>query len=119
MKDRLANSLWFLSGIILALAATGIGTVSAQEEEATLWDRAVSAVSDTAGKYTNDEAIANYVMASVAKQNRVNRILGQKGSTFRVSDLRVVLSVPPALHVGITDSGASSTPLSEPGPPQR
>lgn len=106
IPERLANALFFLSGILLTLLALGVGGRVHAQDDASIWDRAMEAVTDTTDKYTSDEAIADYVIASVAKQDRVNRILTQKRSLYRVSDLTVVVSVPPALHIGISEKGA-------------
>lgn len=99
----------FLAGLLVASLAR---TAVLHAEEAprgtptpapSFWDRAVSSVSDTADLYTNDEAIADYVVASVAKQARVNKILARRQSSYRIADLKVVVSVPPALEVGISE----------------
>ena len=78
MKDRLAYATWLLSGVMLAVLAMGPGSAvlagpSAEKPtvDPNIFERAWGAVAGTADKYTNDEAIADYVMASVAKQERV------------------------------------------------
>lgn len=108
MRDRQANAIWFLSGVLVALGALQLqGNARAADEPPGIWDRTLATLSDTADRYTSDAAIADYVLASVAKQERVNRILAQRESGYRIKGLTVVLGVAPALHVGIEDLGTS------------
>lgn len=124
MRDRLTPALWFTSGVLVTLAAiwgprlpvafadqaTPSPTAAPATPAPSIWDRAVGAVSETTEKYTNDEAIADYVMASLQKQDRVNRILHKRGSRFRISDMRVSFSVPPALEVGVAELAEPAEP---------
>ncbi|MFN7973129.1 MAG: hypothetical protein U0166_12405 [Acidobacteriota bacterium] len=118
MRKIPSRASWFLAGALalaflehVVIRASGAPPPTPPPSPApSFWDKTVGTLSDTAEKYTGDEAIADYVMASVEKQERVNAILTRRGSRYRITDLHVDIGVSPALAVGIMES--PSTPPS-------
>ncbi len=56
-----------------------------------LSEQAVGKVGDLGG----DDLIANTIVRVVEKQERVNKILEQKGCNYRISGIEIENSVPP------------------------
>jgi len=110
MTDRLKRPATLaLLGLFLVAVLTA-ATPADQSES--LWDRAWDRVAGAAQSATSDESIADFIITSAGKQQRINRILRKKGSRLRVSDLTIVLGVAPALHVAVTE-----IPEAPPSPP--
>ena len=69
------------------------------------------AVEKTA-EFSSDELIANTIMKAVEKQEKVNKILKEKGSTYRVNDIDLQMGIPPTVVFGIrkvTDNSVKSS----------
>jgi hypothetical protein len=60
-----------------------------------------SKVTESLTSFDSDEAIANTVIKAVAKQEKVNAILKEKGSNYRVADIELGMSVPPSVTFGV------------------
>jgi hypothetical protein len=48
-----------------------------------------------------DETLAEMIMAAVSKQEDVNKVLKERGSNYRISDIEVEMGVPPKIIFGI------------------
>jgi hypothetical protein len=48
-----------------------------------------------------DETLAEMIMAAVSKQEDVNKVLEEKGSNYRISDIEIEMGIPPKLIFGI------------------
>ena len=48
-----------------------------------------------------DETLAEMIMAAVSKQEDVNKVLKEKGSNYRISDIEIEMGIPPKLIFGI------------------
>ena len=48
-----------------------------------------------------DETLAEMIMAAVSKQEDVNKVLNEKGSNYRISDIEIEMGIPPKLIFGI------------------
>ncbi len=48
-----------------------------------------------------DETLAEMIMAAVSKQEDVNKVLKEKGSNYRISDVEIEMGIPPKLIFGI------------------
>jgi len=62
-----------------------------------LSSKAVEKIAD----FSSDELIADTVMKAVEKQEKVNFILQQRGSKYRVSGMDLEMGVPPKVVFGI------------------
>jgi hypothetical protein len=58
-------------------------------------------VSESVSEFSSDEVIANTIIKAVQKQEKVNLILKQKGSNYRVSDIELEMGIPPTVSFGI------------------
>jgi len=58
-------------------------------------------ISDSVTEFSSDEVIANAVMKAVEKQEKVNAILKEKGSNYRVSDIELQMGIPPTITFGV------------------
>lgn len=56
---------------------------------------------DKAINFSSDELLADTIMTAVKKQEKVNEILRQRGSNYRVSDIDLQIGVPPTVVFGI------------------
>ena len=73
-----------------------------------LTDKVVGSVAE----FSSDEAIASAVMKAVEKQEKVNAILKEKGSNYRVSDIELQMGIPPTITFGVRrDSGKNESQL--------
>ncbi|MGF1529091.1 MAG: hypothetical protein ACFCBW_20250 [Candidatus Competibacterales bacterium] len=52
-------------------------------------------------KLVSDESLADAIISAAKKQEKVNEILKERGSNYRISDLDVEFSVSPAIVFGI------------------
>ncbi len=59
--------------------------------------QAVEKVGDLAG----DDLIVNAIVRAVNKQDRVNEILKEKGSDYRISGIEVENSIPPKVSFSV------------------
>ena len=58
-------------------------------------------VSDSVNSLSSDEVIADTIIKAVEKQERVNAILQEKGSNYRVSDIDLGMGIPPSVSFGV------------------
>ena len=48
-----------------------------------------------------DETLAEMIMVAVSKQEDVNKVLKEKGSNYRISEIEIEMGIPPKLIFGI------------------
>ena len=60
-----------------------------------------SKVVDKTTEFSSDELIANTIIKAVEKQEKVNKILEEKGSNYRVNDIDLQMGIPPTVVFGI------------------
>jgi hypothetical protein len=58
-------------------------------------------VSESVTSFSSDEVIANTIIKAVEKQERVNAILQEKGSNYRVSGIDLGMGIPPSVTFGV------------------
>lgn len=58
-------------------------------------------VSESVTTFSSDEVIANTVIKAVQKQEKVNEILNQKGSSYRVADIELNMGIPPTVTFAV------------------
>ncbi len=58
-------------------------------------------VSESVTAFSSDEVIANTIIKAVEKQEKVNALLLEKGSNYRVSDIELGMGIPPAVTFGV------------------
>jgi hypothetical protein len=58
-------------------------------------------VSESVSEFSSDEVIANTIIKAVEKQEKVNHILKEKGSNYRVCDIELEMGIPPTVSFGI------------------
>ena len=58
-------------------------------------------VSESVTTFSSDEVIANTIIKAVEKQEKVNALLQQKGSNYRVSDIELSMGIPPSVSFGV------------------
>ena len=58
-------------------------------------------VADKAAEFSSDEVIADTIIKAVDKQEKVNAILKQKDSNYRVSSINLTMGIPPGVSFGI------------------
>lgn len=58
-------------------------------------------VSEKSNEFISDEFLSEKIMKAVEKQEKVNTILKEKGSNYRILDLDLVMSIPPSIVFGI------------------
>jgi len=58
-------------------------------------------VKDKSLDLIGDETLADIIMAAASKQEEVNKVLKEKGSNYRISDIEIEMGVPPKLIFGI------------------
>jgi len=71
---------------------------------------------DKVTEFSSDELIADTIMKAVEKQEKVNEVLKQRGSPYRVSDMDLQMGVPPTIVFGvrrISEQSEESKNLSE------
>lgn len=52
-------------------------------------------------EFSSDEVIADTIIKAVEKQEKVNALLKEKGSDYRVADIDLGMGVPPSVTFGI------------------
>jgi len=60
-----------------------------------------SKVADKAADFSSDELLADTIIKAVKKQEKVNAILKEKNSNYRVSELDLQMGIPPTVVFGI------------------
>jgi len=58
-------------------------------------------VSESVTTFSSDEVIASTIMKAVEKQEKVNALLHEKGSNYRVSDIDLGMGIPPTVTFGV------------------
>ncbi len=58
-------------------------------------------VTESVAEFSSDEIIANSIIKAVNKQEKVNAILKEKGSNYRVSDIDLGMGIPPTISFGV------------------
>ena len=58
-------------------------------------------VSESVTSFSSDAVIANTIIKAVEKQERVNVLLHEKGSNYRVSDVELGMGIPPTVSFGV------------------
>ncbi len=58
-------------------------------------------VMDKTVEFSSDELIADTIIMSMKKQEKVNAILKQRGSNYRVSGVDLEMGVPPKMIFGV------------------
>ena len=58
-------------------------------------------VKDKSFDLIGDETLAEMIMAAVAKQEQVNKVLKEKGSNYRINDIEIEMGIPPKIIFGI------------------
>lgn len=54
-------------------------------------------VTDSITEFSSDEAIANTIIKAVEKQEKVNLLLKEKGSNYRIGGIDIGMSLPPSV----------------------
>ena len=60
-----------------------------------------SKVAEKTVEFSSDEVIADTIIKAVDKQEKVNAILKERGSNYRVSSLNLSMGIPPGVSFGI------------------
>ncbi len=58
-------------------------------------------VAEKTVEFSSDEVIADTIIRAVDKQEKVNAILKERGSNYRVSSLNLSMGIPPGVSFGI------------------
>lgn len=58
-------------------------------------------VAEKTVEFSSDEVIADTIIKAVDKQEKVNAILKERGSNYRVSSLNLSMGIPPGVSFGI------------------
>jgi len=64
-------------------------------------------VKDKSFDLIGDDTLAEMIMAAVSKQEDVNKVLKEKGSNYRISDIEVEMGIPPKFIFGIRRKSVS------------
>ncbi len=70
-------------------------------------------VSDSITDFSSDEVIATTIIKAVNKQEKVNVLLKDKGSNYRVSDIELQMGIPPTVTFGVRRINENSDHLNE------
>lgn len=65
-------------------------------------------VSDSVTSFSSDEVIANTIIKAVEKQEKVNVLLQEKGSNYRINEIELGMGIPPAVTFGVHRISESS-----------
>ena len=57
---------------------------------------------EKAGDLAGDDLMVNAILRAVNKQDRVNELLKEKGSDYRISGIDVENSIPPKVSFSVT-----------------
>ncbi|NMP16755.1 MULTISPECIES: hypothetical protein [unclassified Thalassotalea] len=63
--------------------------------------------------FSSDEVIANTIIKAVEKQEKVNKLLKEKGSNYRVADIDLGMGVPPSVIFGVRRVGEKDDELQD------
>jgi len=58
-------------------------------------------VTEKAVQFSSDELIADTIIKAVEKQEKINIILQERGSSYRVGDIDLQMGIPPTVTFGI------------------
>ena len=58
-------------------------------------------VSNSITDFSSDEVIANAIIKAVEKQEKVNELLREKNSNYRVSDIELQMGIPPTVSFAV------------------
>ena len=58
-------------------------------------------VTDSVNEFSSDEVLANTIIKSVKKQERINILLKEKGSNYRVSDINLEIGISPTVSFSV------------------
>ncbi len=72
-------------------------------------------VMDKTTEFSSDELIADTIMAAMKKQEKVNDILKQRGSNYRVNGVDLEMGIPPKVIFGVRRIEEESQELQKPG----
>ncbi len=72
-------------------------------------------VMDKTVEFSSDELIADTIIMSMKKQEKVNAILKQRGSNYRVSGVDLEMGVPPKMIFGVRRIAEASHDSEKPG----
>ncbi len=56
---------------------------------------------EKAAEFSSDDIIASTIIKAVEKQEKVNKVLADKGCNYRISDIELGMSIPPSVTFGI------------------
>lgn len=73
-------------------------------------------VMDKTVEFSSDDIIADTIIAAMKKQEKVNEVLKQRGSNYRVNGVDLEMGVPPKVIFGVrrvSDPEASGIPQSD------
>ena len=74
-----------------------------------------SKVMDKTLEFSSDELIADTIILSMKKQEKVNAILKERGSNYRVSGVDLEMGVPPRMIFGVRRIAEESQGVEESG----
>ena len=75
------------------------------ESDMSIFDKAKGIsdkVMEKAVDFSSDELIADTIIKAVEKQEKINRILQERGSNYRITDLELGMGVPPSVAFSVT-----------------
>jgi len=58
-------------------------------------------VNESVTSFSSDDVIANTIIKAVAKQEKVNAILEERGCNYRVADIDLGMGIPPSVTFGV------------------
>jgi hypothetical protein len=58
-------------------------------------------VNESVTSFSSDDVIANTIIKAVAKQEKVNAILKERGCNYRVADIDLGMGIPPSVTFGV------------------
>ena len=58
-------------------------------------------VSDSVNEFSSDEVLANTIIKAVKKQEKINILLKEKGSNYRVSDINLEMGISPTVSFSV------------------
>jgi hypothetical protein len=56
---------------------------------------------EKAGDLAGDDLMVNAILRAIKKQDRVNELLKEKGSDYRISDIQVGNNIPPKISFSV------------------
>lgn len=58
-------------------------------------------VTDSVNEFSSDEVLANTIIKAVKKQEKINILLKEKGSNYRVSDINLEMGISPTVSFSV------------------